>query len=169
MKNEPTVSKAFTLIETTLALGITAFALVAIIGLIPVGLNSVRNARDQSAAGNVLSKIAQNIRHASQDGSGNFRCTIVPGEDSSLLTWTLGADPLPPAMISDVAWDGSTSTERGRFVVRVAVTPPGSAVEPGRAEVSVAWPEHADFNASSGEWENASGKVETAISFLPKR
>src|SRR5207248_1091899 len=47
----------FSLIEVALALGVAAFALVAIIGLIPVGLNSNQASSEQTAAAGLAAGI----------------------------------------------------------------------------------------------------------------
>jgi len=48
---------AFSLVEVTLALGVIAFALIAILGLIPVGLSSARDATEDTR----VSLIAQDV------------------------------------------------------------------------------------------------------------
>ena len=45
---------AFSLVEVTLALGIAAFCLIAVFGLIPVGVQTNRNATSQTAATNII-------------------------------------------------------------------------------------------------------------------
>jgi len=53
---------AFSLVEVTLALGIMAFCLVAIFGLLPTGLNTSRDAIAQTAAANIAAAIAADLR-----------------------------------------------------------------------------------------------------------
>ena len=53
---------AFSLVEITLALGVMAFCLVAIFGLLPVGLNSDRAAVEQTAAAGVAAALAADLR-----------------------------------------------------------------------------------------------------------
>lgn len=50
-------SAAFSLVEVTLALGIASFALIAIFGLLPTGLQSFRQSLDQT----VCSRISQHL------------------------------------------------------------------------------------------------------------
>jgi len=63
---------AFSLVEVTLAIGIVSFALIAVLGLLPVGLKSVKNANEQAGAANVLNAIADGLRSASTTNSSNF-------------------------------------------------------------------------------------------------
>ena len=53
---------AFSLVEVTLALGIAAFCLIAVFGLVPVGVQTNRNATSQTAATNILSSVVSDIR-----------------------------------------------------------------------------------------------------------
>jgi len=58
-----TESRAFSLIEVVLAVGVVAFAFVAIMGLIPAGMSQFRQAIDTS----VCAQIAQRIINESQE------------------------------------------------------------------------------------------------------
>lgn len=49
---------AFTLIETALALGIVAFALVPVMGLLPIGLQTSRNASDLTISAQIAQRLA---------------------------------------------------------------------------------------------------------------
>jgi uncharacterized protein (TIGR02598 family) len=55
-------SAAFSLVEVTLALGIAAFCLIAVFGLMPVGVQANRNATSQSAATSILSNVIADLR-----------------------------------------------------------------------------------------------------------
>lgn len=48
----------FSLVEVVIAMGIIAFALVALLGLMPVGLSTLRNAFDLTAEGMIVQKIS---------------------------------------------------------------------------------------------------------------
>ena len=45
---------AFSLVEVAIALGIAAFCLLAVFGLMPIGVQTNRNATSQSAAANII-------------------------------------------------------------------------------------------------------------------
>ncbi len=62
MKIQPRSRQAFSLIEVALALGIAAIALVAIIGLIPVGLNSNQASSEQTAAAGLAAGIVADLQ-----------------------------------------------------------------------------------------------------------
>jgi uncharacterized protein (TIGR02598 family) len=54
----PSGKSGFSLIETVIALGIVAFALVPMIGLMPFGLSAYRNAVDQTTGARIAQQIA---------------------------------------------------------------------------------------------------------------
>ena len=56
---------AFSLVETTLAIGVVAFALVAMLGLLPVGLTSFREAMDASTSSRILQRVSADLRQGS--------------------------------------------------------------------------------------------------------
>src|SRR5205809_8091855 len=53
---------AFSLVEVTLALGIAAFCLIAVFGLMPVGIQTNRNMISQTAATSIISSVLADIR-----------------------------------------------------------------------------------------------------------
>jgi hypothetical protein len=53
---------AFSLVEVTLALGIAAFCLIAVMGIIPVGVRTNRNATSQTAATNLMAAVIADLR-----------------------------------------------------------------------------------------------------------
>jgi Tfp pilus assembly protein PilV len=53
---------AFSLIELTLALGVAAFCLIAVFGLMPVGVLTNRNAISQTAATNIVAAVIADLR-----------------------------------------------------------------------------------------------------------
>jgi uncharacterized protein (TIGR02598 family) len=62
MKRSICVATAFSLIEVTLALGIAAFCLIAVFGLIPVGVQTNRNATSRTAATNIMAAVIADLR-----------------------------------------------------------------------------------------------------------
>src|SRR5882724_4262002 len=53
---------AFSLVEVTLALGVAAFCLIAVFGLMPVGVQTNRNATSQTAATNIMAAAVADLR-----------------------------------------------------------------------------------------------------------
>ena len=55
-------TKGFSLVEVTLAIGIAGFALLAIFGLLPVGLSSNQASIQQTEAANIVTGIVADLR-----------------------------------------------------------------------------------------------------------
>ena len=53
------LSAAFSLVEVTLALGVAAFCLIAVFGLLPVGVNSDQTSIQQTAAASLATSISR--------------------------------------------------------------------------------------------------------------
>ena len=62
--NHRTCSNAFSLTELTLALGVAAFCLLAVFGLIPVGVQTNRNATSQTTSANIAALAVADLRAA---------------------------------------------------------------------------------------------------------
>jgi hypothetical protein len=63
---------AFSLVELTLALGIAAFCLITVFGLVPVGVQTNRNATSQTTATNILSSVVSDIRASPKASSSSL-------------------------------------------------------------------------------------------------
>ncbi len=108
MKRSICGAAAFSLIEVTLALGIAAFCLIAVFGLMPVGVQTTRNASSQTAATNIMAAVVADLRALPTtkttsaqfgivfgnaktlyfDGTGQFATSLSPNSRYKLnVTW----------------------------------------------------------------------------------
>lgn len=62
----------FSLVEIVLAIGITSFALIATLGLLPVGLNSLRESSTQTAVANISQYIRGELQQISFNPQSSF-------------------------------------------------------------------------------------------------
>src|SRR5436309_1710363 len=92
---------AFSLIEVTLSIGIIAFALLAVVALLPVGIGSIRTAADQQRATQVMNGIAIAIQSARLSGTNS-----APTTGASAGNWKFTYAALPP--YDRVASSGTT-------------------------------------------------------------
>jgi Tfp pilus assembly protein PilV len=123
---------AFSLVEVTLALGIAAFCLIAVFGLLPVAVLTNRNATSQTAATNIMAAVVSDLRAAPKanswsyqfairfdtngtryfDSQGKCSCDLAgaqkpnPLAGDCSLTWIPALQPRYRLM---VAWSGSSS------------------------------------------------------------
>jgi uncharacterized protein (TIGR02598 family) len=99
----------FSLVEITLALGIGAFCLLAVFGLMPVGVQTNRTATSQTAAANVMAAVIADLR-----------ATPKANNTSTQFGITFGTNPLP------LYFDGS-----GRFTMSLGAN--------SRYQLNVTW------------------------------
>lgn len=163
----PSARRAFSLVEVTITIGILAFCLLSLVGLMPVGLSTVKNAREQAAAANCVNFLATAIRKASPDASGtNFTAL---GEFSDSLVWSVGGRS-NEVTLSTLSLGGRPAANLGdqRLTAHIEIQPPTSLAAAGTARISVAWPGTAVWTTNSG-WKNAQGSVSSWLVFLPRQ
>ncbi len=141
------IRRAFTLIEVTLSLGIIAFALVLLVAVLPVGLQSNREAREETIAVSLIHALIQDRRFSPPDQESR----------------TYGLPPLEglasgAPKISDFGpWifsEDLQKVEPGDAVPGIAelrirrILPTGDSIEPVRMQIQVRWPAGAPDEAS---------------------
>src|SRR4051812_41937151 len=73
-------SPGFTLVEVTLALGVIAFAFVALLALLPAGNNAFRRAIDLATCGQIAQRVISDAQNANFDTlTGVTSATTGPG------------------------------------------------------------------------------------------
>jgi uncharacterized protein (TIGR02598 family) len=158
---------AFSLIEVTLALGVAAFCLIAVFGLVPVGVQTNRNATSQTFATNILSGVVSDIR-ASPKGSSTTPKYKIRRSKSNTTTVCFDGQGQPDPLGGQI---GNVNCRAGNWRYRVYVkiypisAPTDTHLRPYCANYAVlklVWPAAAEcppLNATP------SGSVETATSF----
>ncbi len=117
----------FSLVELTLALGVAAFCLIAVFGLMPVGVQTNRNATSQTRATNIAAAVAADLRGTSKanntspqfgirfgtnrtlyfDSSGQFTTLLGANSQYQLnVTWNItgGCSTTLPCADIKVTW-----------------------------------------------------------------
>jgi uncharacterized protein (TIGR02598 family) len=134
---------AFSLVEVTLALGIAAFCLIAIFGLMPVGVQANRNATSQTAATNIIAAVIADLRATPRNST-----------TSSQFSISFGTNP-PPMYFDGTGQFATTLGANSRYQLNITWT--GSAGL-RYADLKVTWP-------AAATPPNASGSVETFAAF----
>lgn len=127
---------AFSLVELTLALGIAAFCLMAVFGLMPVGVQTSRNASSQTASTSILANVVSDLRRAPVP-----RPTPTPVRSSLygiMIPATGDANGTPQILYFD---------ENGRFATSIAAPSPSPWVP--RYQLRVTFPSPAPNNSGS--------------------
>jgi len=124
---------AFSLIEVTLALGIAAFCLLTVFGLLPLGLNSSQNAAEQTTVAGIATAISSDFHGTPSISSTGATTTqfgfVISGTNGgisptqpSTQTLFFGQDGSPVTSVNEDA-----NGER----------PPGASTEPARYRATV--------------------------------
>ena len=133
-------SAAFSLLEVVLALGVAAFCLIAVLGLLPVGVQTNRNASSQTAVSNIIATVVSDLRTtpAAATTSPEFAITF----DAEKTLFFDASGKASPSLSADsryrlnVTWN-SAPTGLHYAVLKAtwpaevdpATTPPGGSVE----------------------------------------
>jgi uncharacterized protein (TIGR02598 family) len=143
MKPRSYTIAAFSLVEVTLALGIAAFCLMAVFGLMPVGVQTNRSATSQTAATNIMAAVVADLRATPSASNTSVQFGITFGT--------------PRTLYFDGAGQGATSLgANSRY--QVNITFPSSPTGLRYADVKVTWP-------AAATSANASGSVEMFAAF----
>lgn len=140
------------MVEVVLALGIAAFCLVAMLGLLPSGLKSAKNTTDQTAASSLLDNIALDLRNTPSGSNSTpiYGITLPSGSGSAL-----------PAANLFFNEDGTTTTTRAplstRYGVLLTISNPTATTT--TASIQIYWPPSIPIN----NLKNAQGIVESVI------
>jgi uncharacterized protein (TIGR02598 family) len=132
----------FSLVEVTLALGIATFCLIAVFGIIPVGVHTNRNATSQTAATNLMAAVVADLRATPTSSTTSAQFGITFGTNTTLYFDGMGQFTTSLTTNSryqlNVTWSGST----GLRYADVKVTWPAAATPAnatGSAEMFVAF------------------------------
>lgn len=144
-------SRAFTLVEAVVALGVISFSLVAVVNVLPAGLESQKQAVDQSFGTHALSRVTEGLRGVRRDSSGKLEflapvrsVNVSPGQTTLYL---LG--------------NGELTSNAARAVGRVQINQLARTGNLQPVHVSIAWPARAEFVNST--WTKAEGSASTFL------
>jgi uncharacterized protein (TIGR02598 family) len=152
---------AFSLVELTLALGIAAFCLIAVFGLMPVSVQTNRNATSQTAGTNIIAAVVADLRATP--------LTNPPGGATTSLQYQIPIPQNPVTASTTIApiffaQEGTFSTTMqpsSRYRLTVTFPPNGPGTHnPTYADVKVTWPAPVDPAATI-----PSGSVEVFAAF----
>jgi uncharacterized protein (TIGR02598 family) len=136
---------SFSLVEVTFAIGVAAFCLIAVFGLVPVGVQTNRNATSQTTATNIVAGVVSDLRATPTTTTTSVQYQITFGTAKTLYF--------------DGAGQASTTlgaNSRYRLVVSFPTSPTGLRY----ADLRVTWPAPVDPATTT-----PSGSVETFAAF----
>jgi uncharacterized protein (TIGR02598 family) len=126
-------SSAFSLVEVVIAMGVAAFCLVAMLGLIPSGVKSVKAATDQTGATTVLDEVVTDLRSTpvGSNSSPTFGISLPAAGTASAKTST-------NLIFSETGSMVSSNDFNARYVA--AITLSNSSAFITTALIQVRWP-----------------------------
>jgi hypothetical protein len=157
-------TSAFSLVELTLALGIAAFCLITLFGLMPVAVLTNRNATSQTAATNIMAAVLADLRATP--------LTTPPGGATTSLQYQIpipanpvgSATSVPPLFFAEDGTFSASIQARSRYQVNIIFLPTSSnpngsnAHLPTLADIKTTWP-------AAATPANASGSTEMLAAF----
>jgi type II secretory pathway pseudopilin PulG len=148
--------RAFSLVEVTLALGIAAFCLIAIFGLMPVGVQTNRNATSQTAATSIIAAVVADLRTTPKALATSSQYVITFGTGKTLYFDNQGQASCDAAgLLKTDCSSPWTPPLQTRYQLNISFPQTGGLTY---ADVKVAWP-------AATTLANASGSVEMFAAF----
>jgi uncharacterized protein (TIGR02598 family) len=129
---------AFSLVEVTLALGVGAFCLIAVFGLLPVGVQTNQRATSQTATASIMANVVADLRATPTTTATSSQFAITFGTAKTLY------------------FDGAgqfTTTLGANSRYQLNITFPASPTGLKYADVKVTWPAAATAANASGSSE----------------
>jgi uncharacterized protein (TIGR02598 family) len=147
---------AFSLVEVTLALGVAAFCLIAIFGLMPVGVQTNRNATSQTAATNIIAAVLADLRATPTASTTSSQFAITFGSDKTFYFDSQGQASCDVAGLQkpncSSSWNSPLHT---RYRVNISFPQTGGLAY---ADIKITWP-------AAASPANASGSAEMFAAF----
>lgn len=141
MKRFDTGSVSFSLIEVVIALGVASFCLIAVFGLLPVGVQTNQNAISQTAAVGIACAVIADMRATPKMASTSAQFGVTFGTARTLYFDNEG---------------GFSISSNGTSRYQLNITFPPNADLPYAAtfaELKVSWPARADPAKAMGSTE----------------
>lgn len=149
MKRAPVDRRGFSLVEVTLALGVASVCLIAIFGLLPVGLRTNQDAAQEVAAGDILGTVMADLRATP--------ATTPRGEATASQQFAINipANPVSEATTSTLFFSGegqfsASVNSESRYRLTITFLPNAGSRSATLAHLKMTWPAAASpVNATS--------------------
>ncbi len=141
----------FSLVETSLAIGIFACCFLPLIGLVTTGMRVGQDACTHEKANQITASVAAEIEGVSS----------VPGTTESLFGLSLSNQGTQTRKLDASGLTNYSSSDPSYSLAVVITT--NALTRNNCARICVAWPSTAIWNSNLNSWSNALGKVENTI------
>jgi uncharacterized protein (TIGR02598 family) len=134
MSDYPDFPGGFSLVEVTLALGVAAFCLISLLGLIPLGMQTNQSAVSQTAAASILSSVIADLRATARATPTSAQYDITFGTAKLLYVDDQGRAVTPA---------DPNAAPRYRIMITFPASPEG-LFAPTFVSLKITWPALAD-------------------------
>lgn len=139
---------SFSLVELTLAIGIAAFCLIAVFGLLPIGVQTNQAALSQTAAASILSAVVSDLR-------------ATPGISGTSAQFGINFASPSQTLYFDGEGKSVSTADGPRYRLTITFpTNPGGTNAARFATLKISWPAAADPTTTQ-----PAGSVETFAAF----
>lgn len=166
---------AFSVVEVTFAVGVIAFSMIAVIGLLPTGLNTQRASQEQARAAAALAMVAsaaESLRPVAGETTPTWAfpsyfsnqtnpTRVVRGQSTWTVTFFLDDN-------GRIVPDSDTTTRR-RQTMFVRISPPQAEGQPVQIYALVAWPNRPtdSSNTTLAQLSGRQGFIDTVVAYVP--
>jgi uncharacterized protein (TIGR02598 family) len=136
---------AFSLVEVVLALGVISFAILAILGVFPVGLSTGHSAQDETRAPQIAQMILSSLAGQASTQFNNVFIPL-PSNQTLAVDLTSSASPGTPNLYADNNGQLVTTAANATYAVTIITDNAPTGFDTGYANkvtVVVAWPANA--------------------------
>jgi len=158
MKPSLRITAAFSLVEVTLAIGVAAFCLLAVLGMLPVALKTQQASVQQTTTNEIISQIAEDLRAAARLPPGqvskqfNLKGYWATANEPQVLYFTNEGENTGSAYSAPVSPVPTDAT----FMVTITYRQPPTDTT-SLADIVVSWP------AAQSDLTKVSGSMETFV------
>lgn len=141
--------RGFSLFEVVLALGVISFAIVAILGVLPTGLQTNKSSQDETRATQIAQTVLSSVASQAPTQFNNVRVQL---DDDSTVTFNLTSSDPPPAFFADNNGRIMTAGVGATYKITVTLNSSPTGFDPGsgnQVSVRVSWPANAPTGAQT--------------------
>ena len=131
---------AFSLVEVTLALGVAAFCMIAVFGLLPVGVQTNQRATSQTAATSIMANVIADVRSTPKPPSINTSVQYQVRFGTSKTLYFDSSGRCSTDLAGSIKPDGSSWSPPIQTRYQLNLTFPWTSGLTYGADLKVTWP-----------------------------
>jgi Tfp pilus assembly protein PilV len=161
MRSRRRLRAGFSLIEVVLAMGVVAFCLVSIIGLLSVGIGSTDASTEQTTLANILSAVSADLRStpnpsvaAASAATGQAAASPIYGIQIPPAGVTSSLSATPMSIYLGPNGERESSVAAARYLLSVWTSVPAGNRQEIVVRLMLSWPAVVPYASASGSVED---------------